>query len=267
MSGDDGHPLQPYVDRLETAMGAWFPGERVVFRGCDLHRDLGRAGWTEVFFFGITGRRLAPREIALLEALMVHTSFPDPRLWNNRVAALAGSARSSGALGVAAGIAVSEATVYGYRPNLRAYDFLKRAHRHQSEGGDLAAFVVAELKTRRSLPGFGRPIVANDERIEPLMTVVRELGFQDGPHLRTAFAVEEVLRQGRWRLKMNVAAVSSALLADIGFSAREYHVASVLSFLAGMLPCYVEAADKPEGAIFPLPCNRIAYEGPPPRSW
>ena len=58
--------------------------------------------WVELYAFGITGLRLSPPQVKVLNALFVLTSYPDPRLWNNRVAALAGSARSTGALGVAA---------------------------------------------------------------------------------------------------------------------------------------------------------------------
>ena len=45
-----------------------------------------------------------------MHALWVNTSYPDARIWNNRVAALAGSARSTGNLGVSAALAVSEAS-------------------------------------------------------------------------------------------------------------------------------------------------------------
>ena len=39
-----------------------------------------------------------------------------------------------------------------------------------------------------------------------------------------------------------------------------------LSFLAGMPPCYLDAAEKPEGQLFPLPCRMLSYEGVPPRA-
>jgi hypothetical protein len=34
-----------------------------------------------------------------------------------------------------------------------------------------------------------------------------------------------------------------------------------------MPPCYIEAADRPEGTFLPLPCDRIDYRGPGKRRW
>ncbi len=58
---------------------------------------------------------------------VICTSFPDPQIWNNRVAALAGTARSTGALAVAASVAVTETTLYGLKPIKGASGFLFRA--------------------------------------------------------------------------------------------------------------------------------------------
>jgi len=38
-------------------------------------------------------------------------------------------------------------------------------------------------------------------------------------------------------------------------------------FLAGMPPCYLEARENNEGALFPLSCDDIHYEGTDPRRW
>ena len=88
--------LADHVGRLKTRMGAFFPGERVVYRGHDLHVDLKDMDWIELYVFGITGRRFSPEQLRLMHALWVNTSYPDSRIWNNRVAALAGSAHSRG---------------------------------------------------------------------------------------------------------------------------------------------------------------------------
>ena len=42
-------------DNWVTAMGAWFPGERVVLRGKDVLNDLGHRRWMEYFLYGING--------------------------------------------------------------------------------------------------------------------------------------------------------------------------------------------------------------------
>ncbi len=146
-------------------------------------------------------------------------------------------------------------------------DFLLRAVRCVEDGGALAEFVEQELRAYRGIAGYGRPLTAADERIGPVMALARELGCADGIHVRTAFDVEEILRRGRWRLCMNIAALAAALVADQGMSLEEYHQYSVLMFSGGMFPCYQDARAKPEGAFFPLRCDRIDYRGPARRTW
>ena len=259
--------LEQHVGQLVTSMGAFFPGERVVFRGQDLFTSLKDLDWLELYLFGITGRRYTPQQMRVLHVIWTHTSYPDARLWNNRVAALAGTARSTGALGIAAALAVSEATIYGGASQLRCSEFLTRAKKMVDEGADLEALVRAEIKEKRGIGGYGRPIVRNDERIAPVMAIVREQGLDNGTHLKLAFEVERILLQGRWRWQMNVVGLTAALCADFGMDPHEFYLAGVPVFLAGMPPCYLEAAEKPAGLLFPLPCRVMLYEGVARRRW
>jgi hypothetical protein len=259
--------LKEHVGRLVTEMGAFFPGERVVFRGKDLFTALKDLDWLELYTYSITGRRYTPQQIRVLHVMWTHNSYPDARLWNNRVAALAGSSRSTGPLGIAAAMAVSEAKIFGGASQLRCSEFLIRAKNLVDEGADLETLVRAEIKAKRGIGGFGRPIVATDERIEPIMKIVREQGLENGSHLRLAFDVERILLQGRWRWRMNSVGLTAALCADFGMSPREYYMVAVPVFLAGMPPCYLDAVQKPEKQFFPVPCNMVSYEGCEPRSW
>jgi len=255
-------------DRLVTRMGAWFPGERVVFRGKDLFNDLGDQRWMGLLLHGITGRLFSDKQIRLFEGIWtLSASYPDPRLWNNRVAALAGTARSTGALGIGAAVAVSEATIYGGRPVLGAIDFFLRAKKHLDKGLELAEFIDQQLHQHRVIAGYGRPIIGIDERIQPLMSLANELGFGDGVHVKLAFQVEKILLKNRFRIRMNVAALIAALTADQGFSESEHYLYMVLCFTAGMFPCFANANNKTEGTFLPLSCRRISYSGPSRRSW
>jgi hypothetical protein len=258
--------LEQYVGRLVTRMGAFFPGERAVFRGHDLHASFKDIGWLELYLFGITGRRFTLQQMKVLQALWIYTSYPDARLWNNRVAALAGTARSTGNLGIAAAIAVTEAQIYGSGVALRACEFLIRIKTGVEAGENLEMLVRAELKLR-GMAGYGRPLVTADERIAPTMALLREQGLNDGPHLKLAFEVEKILIVKNPNLRMNYAAMTAALAADFGLSPYECHLFIIPAFLAGMPPCYLEAAEKPEGRLFPLPCRVMLYEGIPRRRW
>jgi hypothetical protein len=66
---------------------------------------------------------------------------------------------------------------------------------------------------------------------------------------------------------MNYGGLVAGLAADLGLSPREYYLFLHPAFLAGMVPCYIEASERPEGTLFPLPCDGVAYLGAPKRAW
>lgn len=258
--------LAHHTGRLQTGVGVCYPGSHANFRGHDLHAELKNMDWVELYLFGITGRRFSRAQVRLVHAIWVCTSYPDARLWNNRAAALAASARSSSNLGLAAAIALSEATVYGGRAGFQCMDFLLRVRAAVDGGTGLSAFVEAELLVRR-IYGYGRPIHSTDERIPWVMALATELGLDLGPHLNLAFEVERVLVPLQPQLRMNYAALHAALMADMGLSLQEYQLLRAPTFMAGMVPCVVEAATKPQGALFPTPCDHVTYEGVETRTW
>ncbi|MEE8429545.1 MAG: citryl-CoA lyase [Gammaproteobacteria bacterium] len=262
-----GVKLSEYEDKLVTRMGAWFPGERVVFRGLDLHQDFADAEWMDLYVYSFTGRRYTKPQLEMLHTLWVFTSYPDPRLWNNRAAALAGTARSTGALGLSAALAVSDASIYGGRPCIKSIDFLVRTKKAVDNGVDLIDCIRSELRENHSVAGYGRPITGADERVPHLMKRAKHLGFDGGMFVKLAFDIEQILLEGRWRMRMNFAAITAAICADMGFSPRQFYLFAFPAFLAGMIPCFIEATEKPEGSLLPLRCARIDYEGPARRSW
>jgi len=260
--------LYEHEDKLKTNMGAWFAGERVVYRGKDLFPELGDEPWMRVFLYGITGRMLDDKQIKLFEGVWVLcASYPDPRLWNNRIGALAGATRSTGALGLGAAIATSEATLYGLGPGIKCIDFIRKVKLATDGGESIEKFLSAYLKKERSFAGYGRPLVNGDERVEPIAKLATELGYDNGAHYQLAYDVEEWLITSRRRMRMNVFAVIAGLVADQGFSNREFYLYLTACYVGGIIPCYIDAASKPEGCFFPLRCDRIQYEGSENRPW
>lgn len=260
--------LEEFEDHWVTDMGKWFPGERVVLRGKDLLNELRDMRWMAQLLFAITGRCFTDEEVRLFEGLWsITVSYPDPRIWPNRVAALAGTARSTPTLGVSAALAISEAELFGHRSNIRTIDFMIRSRKRIDKGESIENIVREELKTHRWVPGYGRPFVQADERVNPLMELALDLGFGDGPHVELAFAVNEILGKRRYPMRMNIAALDAALAADRGLSPRQYHCYFMLSFLAGMVPCFIDTDSKKEGSFFPLRCKKLKYEGPARRHW
>lgn len=260
--------LQQHVGRLKSRMGKFFPGEqRTVFRGHDLHTALKDMDWIELYVFGITGRRFSPEQLRLMHALWVYTSYPDARIWNNRVAALAGTARTAGSLGVAAALAISDAHIYGRGNEIQATTFFIHTRIALDAGTPLEKCIEKEMRTYRRIAGYGRPLVNDDERIGPIMTLAETLGLHQGAHIQLAFEIEQFLLKSRKNLRMNYGAVVSAFGADLGMSPTEFYQFMFPSFLGGMQPCVIEAAEHTEGTLFPASCADVLYEGPRKRRW
>ena len=248
----------------ETRMGGWFAGERVVYRGQDLHVDLGDMSWIELYLYGITGRRFTEAQLEVLNAIWVYCSFPEPRIWPNRVAALAGTARSTGVSGIGAAIAMAEANLYGRRAGIRAMDFLIKTSNRIEKGSKLS-----EIMDRVPIVyGYGRPISQIDERIPHLMRKLKNVGMDQGKHVLLVFEIEKILLERRSKLYLNYGGFIAAVAADMGFTPREFYLFSIPMLIAGMTPCFIDAAEKHEGTFFPLRCGCIVYEaGMTRRSW
>jgi citrate synthase len=262
--------LEQFEGPLPTSAGQAFPGQRAVFGGLDLHSSFKDANWIELYIYGISGKRLTPAQLTVLQSLWVYTSYPDARLWCNRVGALTASSRGTGAQALAAGIVASEAGLYGFGPESAIADFLVRAKAATAAGANLEQLVREELRLQRHLMGFGRPMAADfvDERIPVTLAKMQREGVPVGPHLQLAFDIEDALaRVTGKRLPMTYATVLVAVPLDFGLSKLEAYLYLLPSFVGGMLPCYVEALARPAGATFALRCERIDYDGVPPRQW
>jgi hypothetical protein len=259
--------LERRLSKIRSRMGKFFPGERVVFRGQDLHTDLAGTDWLDLYSYGITGRRLSAAQVRFLHGLFVNTSFPDARIWNNRVAALAGTARTTPGLGLSAALAVSEAHIYGGGVFIQGMHFLIDAVQGLGKGQTLDDAIDREMSLYGRLAGYGRPLINADERIAPTLKLAKALALDDGPHLKAAFEIERLLLARGRNLRLNYGALLCAFGADLGYSPREFETLLVPLFLAGMPPCYIEASEEPEGALFPLRCADILYEGREKRRW
>ena len=262
--------LEQYEGALPTSMGKCFPGERAVFRGLDLHTEFRDADWIELYVYSCTGRRLPAAQLKVLQSVWVYTSYPDARLWCNRVVALTGSTRGTGAQGLGAGLATSEAAIFGLQPEIGAATFLVRALARQEAGDTLEQIVRDELQRYKRIMGYGRPVAASfvDERIPVTLDMMARHGMPVGRYLQLAFDIEAMLEQvcGH-RLPMTYATMVVAIPLDLGFTPMECYMYMQPSLMAGMVPCYLEALERPAGATFALRCERINYNGAPARTW
>ncbi|AHI31326.1 MULTISPECIES: citrate/2-methylcitrate synthase [Marinobacter] len=252
--------------RWLTHKGKAYLSDRVVMHGKDLHKELGEMDWIHLYLYAILGRDPGENVAKLLNFYWVSTSYPDASIWPNHVTALAGTVRTTPSLALMAGMSVSEASIYGRRPEVRALDFFYRAGQWCDDGGHLEDFVDQEKQKGRILYGYGRPLAKTDERISYTLDKARELGLAGGRYLQMALDVHQHLDE-KYGYSMNVAAVHAGLAADMGLTCQEYQLFLTPCFVTGMAPCYQDTRDKPEGSFFPVRCESIVYGGPAKRKW
>ena len=255
-----------HEDTIITRMGKGFLGERVVYRGKDLHHQLKNSQWIELFAYGITGQEFTENELKLLNFIWVSTSYPDKAIWPNHITALAASSRSTASLALSIGITVFEASIYGGKPLKVGIDFFQRAAHAQKQGISISDFAAKELLKHKVIYGYGRPLASSDERIPHVVNFAHELGFSSGEHIKIALELAQHLKKSKG-LSMNVAALYCALCADLGFTPEEFHLFTTPLVLAGMPPCYIEAKENPEGSFLPIRCDRVTYTGTAKREW
>lgn len=258
--------LELAEDKVKTSMGRSFLSERVVFRGKDLHFELGDKSWVELYSYGITGKIFSEEQVKLLNFIWVSTSYPDKSIWPNHITALAGSARTSPHLAMAAGVASCDASIFGGKPFKVALDFFVRLKKHVDSGLELATFVKTEIELHGVIFGYGRPLASTDERVPHLIHFVKKLGLDNLAHFELALSVANLLKEEK-QINMNVAALYAALGADLGFTAKQFHIFMTLCFVAGMPPCYIDANNGVEGTFLPVRCDRVNYTGKPKRNW
>lgn len=254
--------LRYFQENWPTNKGAWFPGEKVLYREKSLFEDFNNKSWMTLLLYGIKGVMPSESHAKMVGTVWsISASFPDPRLWNNRVASLCATSRSTGSLALSASTAVTQAKIYGSQPVFLGSSLLYEIKKLIDSGIDMESVVIGQLKRNRYLPGFGRPLISRDERIDPLLREAERLGYGNGTYLTLLKLVQDMLKAKRYKLNANIAIYCAAIFLDLGYDPHEAYLVSVLAFSAGFFPCYQDALEKSEGAFFPLACDQIAYEG------
>jgi len=258
----DWHQYAKHRDRISSSSGGWTINGKSTLHGFDTHHELTpNASWIQTLALAITGHLYSKNEARLIEAMYVVTGYADPRIWCNRVVALAGSSRVPAAHSLAAGIASAEAKLYGWQATFHAARVIQRAQQINKEHGesDLIDYVKEIITNDRALPGFGRPLTGVEERIAPLDKMAAELGVEVGPHLQVSRLIEELLKNKC--LFMNYGGYVAARLLDMGFDPVSVYRISILAFFTGLVPCYIEAFENEPGTFLPIACEDILYEG------
>ncbi|MFC3851378.1 hypothetical protein ACFOSD_06305 [Salinispirillum marinum] len=253
-----------YHGRVKSKKGAWRIGKQVISHGYDVMQDMvGKFSFMQVVVLNATGRLPTPALAQWFEACHVCLSWPDPRIWCNRIGALGGSARVSTVAATCAGVMAADSRVYGIKPMIEGVQMIQRAVQEIQQGTSVEDFVMRQVEQKGGRPhlmGYARPIVKGDERIDVMRKTEQALGFSPGLHMQTALHIERVLHE-RYDESMNINGHISAFVADQGFSPEDaYRIFSVQVF-SGVTACYVDAADREAGTFAPLQVTDVKYQG------
>jgi citrate synthase len=262
-------PWEKYHGRIVSSRGGWKIGSGVQNCGYDMMTDLvGKVSYMQVVVLNATGRLPSKALADWIEAVHICLSWPDPRIWCNRIGALAGSSRASGVAASCLGVLAAESTSYGIKPLISGVEFIEHALTQITQGTSVDDFISEETKKNGGKPnlmGYARPIAKGDERIPAMEEVTKRLGFPTGENLSLAYKIEKTLHT-RYDESMNINGYVSAFLVDQGFSAIEvYRIFSAVVF-SGVTACYTDTADRIEGSFAPLKTSDVIYKGSPLRT-
>jgi citrate synthase len=253
---------------IRSLKGGWFAGKGAYSHGYSILGDLvGEISYFQMLSLNVLGFLPERRLADWLEAVHICLSWPDPRIWCNQIGALAGTARTSVVAATTAGVLAADSTMYGSRPLLDGVAFIQQALHDHQDGLSAAEIVQREVQKHRGkvrITGYARPLASGDERIPPMERLTSRLGFERGPHLTLAYAVEDVLRRD-YNESMNINGYVSAFLSDQGFNAEQIYRLFAMVVMSGVTACYIDTVERPAETFLPLRCDDIDYQGPPPR--
>lgn len=266
---DNTQPWDKHRNVLIDRKGGWIIGQGVHCHGYDLLRDLlGEVSYFQLIVLNATGRLPERRFADWLECAYMCLSWPDPRIWCNRVGSLVGTVGGSVSAGTAAGILAGDSIMYGPYSMIQGSKAIKQAKIELDSGLSVEAYVNAQIKNTKGkikIMGFARPIAKGDERVPEMERVSEKYGFTIGEHLQIAYKIQSYL-SANYGESLNIGGYFSAFLVDQGFSPEEIYSITSTMVASGVTSCVIEEFDKPNESFLPLRCDDINYTGPAPRS-
>lgn len=212
-------------------------------RGKLLFRDIvGRRSFFQVAALAIGGLDLADTDAQLLEHLGVNTQLMDARIWPlavvRRVAARGGGLAHA----LVAGIASLCTPNMAVRPVGGFMRFLDRFELELEQGRSSDDFLDELAGHREKIPGLGRPVLGQDERVPQVVELVERFGRRDGRSFELAFIVDDFFAK-RKNVRVNSAGLQGAVMRDLGFSPAAASAFCMLYFIVPVLAQAVFSAE------------------------
>ncbi len=256
-------------DKLRGAIystkGGWDIGGGIMTHGHSLLDEiLGKCSVFQVIIMNVTGKLPERRLADFVEALFVCMSWPDSRIWCNKIGTFCAMTRTSATTAISAGGIAGDSTLYGAGTGYAVNTFIEKAYNTcvnpNTESVNTFIRENAYRSGRLFAPGFARPFVRGDERVPEMRRYARELGFEVGPYEKLANEIESVLnaRDGEG---LNLSGYIIVCLKDLGYNIKEIMGFSAACVTTGIYASYFEYIDRPPEAFLPLHVSDIEYVG------
>jgi citrate synthase len=246
--------------------------DTITVRGRDLCRDLiGKVGFTDYFYFLVTGAMPNEKQRFFTDAVMVaiaeHGLVPSVQAARMTLAAAPEAwqgAMAAGLLGMGTVVAGSSEVAGKLLVAL-----VLEAGRSGGSFDDAAKAALARLVAeKRKVPGLGHPQhSAGDPRADLLLRLADEHGVS-GDHVRMLRLLEKHTPEitGR-QLPINVSGAIPAVMLDVGYPAKAMKGLPLLARAAGLVAHLYEESLRPIGFIMSNQADQaITYDGPQPQA-
>lgn len=245
---------------------------RVAHWGFHEHRYLGYRVFAELLgnetFGGLTalsvcGRRLSPECCAVLDDAAVALTLADPRIWPLKLTRLV-AAYGSTVAAAAAGLTMLEGAQIGpWTSGAAAVVLVELDALIGDRGGDEAFVreaVLAYVKDRKFLWGFGTPYRSEDERLVAFRRSLEAHGRHRLRHFALLEAVAKTLRELRgW--EVNIGAGFAAACLDMGLEPNEIAPLTTSLMQHMFFSNAVEGARQAAECLRKLPDELVSYRG------
>ena len=254
--------------QIYSRKGGWEVGKGIMTHGYSLLDDIhGKCSMFQVMVMNVTGKLPERRLADFVEGLYICSSWPDPRIWCNKIGVFSALTGTSSTTAIAAGGLAGNSKIYGAGSGLSIGPFIDKAYQHIVINGESVEDFVekyAYINEQLNAPGFARPLAKGDERVPAMRRLAKDLGFEDGPYIKMVNDIETYLNNKAGE-GLNLSGYFTAFMKDQGFNINQIMGISAFAVTGGVYAAYFEYIDQPPHNFLPLRVDDIEYVGPPPR--
>jgi hypothetical protein len=210
---------------------------------------------------GVTGRRLAADEAAVLDDVAAIFTLADARLWPMKIPRLVAS--YGGSLeGIAAGYLGLHCAHLGMWGGLQSAAYLLRELEELSRDRPFSQAVEMLLGRHKLVAGFGTPFREYDERLAPFERAIKRRGRHELPAYTLFFRLVEQMALKRPAVKPNIGGAAAAVMLDLGIEPEQIGPIGCALGTHMYLAHAFEGATRREPSLACLPVENVDYRGP-----